>query len=65
MNKVLFHGNICFICKNAKSVNSRMDDNAGEQTSATIKNRYKQEAYRNRKANLTQISCQVHTAAIK
>ena len=65
MNKVLFHGNICFICKNTKSVNSRMDNNAGKQASATIKNRYKQETYRNREANLAQIVYQVHTAAIK
>lgn len=65
MNNVLFYGNICFISKNAKSVNGRMGNNAGEQTSATIENRYKQKAYRNRKANLAQISCQVHTAAIK
>ena len=42
-----------------------MDNNAGEQTSAAIKNRYKQEAHRNRKENLTQISCQIHAAAIK
>lgn len=65
MNKVLFHSNICFICKSTKSVNSRMDNNAGEQASATVKNRYKQETCRNRKANLAQIAYQVHTAAIK
>ncbi len=65
INKVFFHGNICFICKGTESVDSGMDNNAGEQTSATIKNRYKQEAYRNRKANLAQIAYQVHVAAIK
>ena len=42
-----------------------MYNNAGEQASATVKNRYKQETCRNRKANLAQIAYQVHTAAIK
>jgi hypothetical protein len=42
-----------------------MGNNTGEQTLSTVKNRYKQKAYHNRKANLAQIVYQLHTAAVE
>ena len=64
-NHMLFQCKSGFICKSAERVDGRMSDNAGEQASATIKYRYKQEAYGDRKANLTQIVYQVHAAAVE
>ena len=42
-----------------------MDENAGEQTAATVKNRDQQEAHRNCKNNLTQVADQIHATAVK
>ena len=65
LDKLLFHGNIGIICESAEGVDGGMDDNAGEQASTAIKNGDKQETYCNRKANLTQIVYQLHTAPVE
>ena len=62
---MLFHGDVRRTCKRAERVDSGMDDYAGEQAPAAVKNRDQQKAYRNRKADLAQIVDQIHTAAVE
>ena len=65
MEQVHFRGQIRVICKRAKRVDGGMDDDAGEQAAAAIKERDQQEADRNRKNDLAQIIDQIHAAAVE
>ena len=53
------------ICKGAKRVDGGMDEDAGEQAAAAIKDCDQQEADCNRKDNLAQVVDQIHTAAVE
>ena len=64
MKQVHFRGKIHVICKGAKRVDGGMDDDAGEQTPATIKNRDKQKAHRDGKNDLAQIAHKIHAATV-
>lgn len=65
MKQVHFRGKIHVICKGAKRVDGGMDDDAGEQTPATIKNRDKQKAHRDGKNDLAQIAHKIHAATVE
>ena len=65
MEQVHFRGKVRIIRKSAERVDGRMDENTGEQTPATIKNRDQQKADRNRKGDLAQIVRQIHAAAVE
>ena len=65
MEQVHFRGKIHVICKGAERVDGGMDEDAGQQTAAAIKNRDQQKAHRNRKNNLAQVVDQFHTAAVE
>ena len=64
MEQLQFQSLTCVVCKRAKRVDGRMGENAGKQAPAAIKNRDKQEPYRNRKDNLTQVIHKIHAAAV-
>ena len=64
-NELRFQGDLRIVGKRAERVDCGMDGNAGKQASAAIENRHKQEADRNRKADLAKVVCQVHSAAVK
>lgn len=65
MQQAHFHGQTSIVRKGAKGVDGRMDEDAGEQTPATIKNRDQQETHRNRKNDLAQVIDKIHTTAIE
>ena len=65
MNQLPFHGNVCIIGKRTKRIYGRMDDYAGKQAPAALKNGHEHKAYRNRKNDLAQIACQAHAAAVE
>ena len=65
MEQVHFRGKIRVICKGAKRVDGSVDDDAGQQAAAAIKDCDQQEADRDGKDNLAQIVDQIHTAAVE
>ena len=65
MEQVHFRGNVRVICKGAKRVDGGMDEDAGKQAAAAIKNRDQQEAHRNGKDDLAQVVEQIHAAAVE
>lgn len=60
-----FHGQTSIAGKCTEGVDGRMDEDAGQQAAATIKNRDQQETHCNCKDNLTQIAYYVHAAAVE
>lgn len=65
LKHLLFRRGLGFVCKGIESVNGGMSKDTGKQTAAAVKDRYKQEAHRNRKADLEQIAYHIHAAAIE
>ncbi len=65
MEQVRFRGKVRIIGKGAERVDGGMNDDAGEQAAAAIKDRDQQEADRNRKKDLAQVVEQIHTAAVE
>lgn len=65
MEQVHFRGKIRVICKGAECVDGGMDEDAGEQAAAAVKDRDQQEAYRDGKDDLTQVGHQIHAAAVE
>ena len=65
MKQVHFRGKVRIICKGAKHIDGGMDDDAGEQASAEIKDCDQQEADCDCKNNLTQVTHKIHAAAIE
>ena len=65
MEQLHFHGKARVICKGAKRVDGGMDEDAGNQAAAAIKDRDQQEAHRDGKNNLAQVVEQIHTAAVE
>lgn len=65
MEQVHFRGKACIICKDAKRVDGGMDDDAGEQATAAIKDRDQQETDCDCKDDLAQVIDQIHTTAIE
>ena len=65
MEQVRFRGKIHIIRKSAERVDGGMDEDAGQQTTAAIKNRDQQEPHCGCKNDLAQIADQLHTAAVE
>lgn len=65
MEQVHFRGKARVICKGAKRVDGRMDDDAEEQATAAIKDRDQQETDCDCKDDLAQVIDQIHTAAVE
>ena len=65
MNQVHFRSKICVIGKGTERIDGSMDEDAGNQAAAAIKNRDQQEAHRNGKDDLSQITDQIHAAAVE
>ena len=65
MEQVHFRGKVRIICKGAERVDGRMDENTGEQTPATIKNRDQQEADRDGENDLAQVIDNIHATAVE
>ena len=65
MEQVLFRGKVCIICKGAERVDGGMDENAGKQAAAAIKNRDQQETDCDGKDDLAQVIDNIHAAAIE
>ena len=60
-----FRGKACIICKGAERVDGGMDDDAGEQAAAAIKDRDQQKADRDGENDLAQVIDQIHTTAVE
>ena len=58
MEQVRFRGKACVICKGAERVDGGMDEDAGKQAAAAIKDRDQQEADWQERA-----VCKVHTVS--
>ena len=65
MEQVHFRGKACIICKGAKCVDGGMDEDAGKQAAAAIKDCDQQESNRDGKNDLAQVIDQIHTAAVE
>ena len=65
MEQVHFRGKVRIIRKSAECVDGGMDDDAGKQAAAAIKNRDQQEADCDRKNDLAQVTHKFHAAAIE
>ena len=65
MKQVHFRGKACIICKGAKHVDGGMDEDAGEKTAAAIKDCDQQEADRDGKNDLAQVTHKIHAAAVE
>ena len=65
MEQVHFRGKVRIIRKSAECVDSGMDDDAGEQATAAIKDCDQQETDCDCKDNLAQVIDQIHTAAVE
>ena len=65
MEQVRFRGKIHIIRKGAERVDGGMDEDAGQQAVATIKNRDQQETHCGCKDDLAQVMDQIHTAAVE
>ena len=59
-----FRGKACIICKGAKRVDGGMDEDAGKQAAAAIKDRDQQKTDRDRKNDLAQVFHQIPAAAV-
>ena len=60
-----FRGKAYSICKGAKHVDGGMDEDAGKQTAAAIKDCDQQESNRDGKNNLAQVIDKIHAAAVE
>ncbi len=58
-------GKVCVICKGAERVDGGVDEDAGEQAAAAIKNRDQQKADRDGKDDLAQVIDKIHAAAVE
>ena len=65
MQQAHFHSQPSIAGKCTKGVDGGMDEDAGKQAAAAIKNRDQQEAHCGRKDDLAQIVDQLHTAAVE
>ena len=65
MQQAHFHGQVSIVRKCTKGVDGGMDEDAGQQAAAAIKNRDQQETHGNCKDDLAQIADQLHTAAVE
>ena len=65
MKQVHFRGKVRIIGKSVECVDGGMDDDAGEQATAAIKDRDQQETDCDCKDNLAQVIDQIHTAAVE
>ena len=65
MNQVHFRGKICIIGKGTERIDGRVNEDARNQTAATVKNRDQQETHRNGKDDLAQVADQIHTATVE
>ena len=65
MEQVHFRGKIHVICKGAKRVDDRMDEDAGKQAAAAIKDRDQQKANCDCKDDLAQVTHKIHAAAVE
>ena len=65
MTQLHCHGKTCFICKGTERIDGGVDENAGKQTAAAIKDRDQQEADRDGKDDLAQVADQIHAAAVE
>ena len=64
MEQVHFRGKVRIIRKGAERVEDGMDDDAGKQAAAAIKDRDQQEADCDGKANLAQVTHKIHTKRV-
>ena len=60
-----FRGKACIICKGAKHVDGGMDEDAGKQAAAAIKDCDQQESNRDGKNDLAQVTHKIHAAAVE
>ena len=65
MQQAHFHGQTGTIRKCTEGVDGGMNEDAGQQAAAAIKNRDQQETHCNSKDDLAQIVDQLHTAAVE
>ena len=65
MDQVHFRGKVRIIRKCAERVDGGVDENAGKQTPAAIKDRDQQEADRDGKNDLAQVIDKIHAAAVE
>ena len=65
MEQVHFRGKVRIIRKSAKRVDGGMDEDAGEQAAAAIKDCDQQETDCDGKNDLAQVIDQIHTAAVE
>ena len=65
MKQVHFRGKVRIICKGAKHIDGGMDDDAGEQAAAAIKDCDQQESNRDGKNDLAQVIDKIHAAAVE
>ena len=65
MEQVRFRGKIHIIRKSAERVDGGMDEDAGEQAAAAVKDRDQQKTDRDGKNDLAQVIDQSHTAAVE
>ena len=65
MKQVHFRGKACIICKGAKHVDGGMDEDAGKQAAAAIKDCDQQESNRDGKNDLAQVIDKIHAATVE
>ena len=65
MEQVRFRGKVRIIRKCAERVDGGMDEDAGKQAAAAIKDRDQQETDRDGKNNLAQVIDKIHAAAVE
>ena len=65
MEQLRFRGKVRIIRKRTERVDSSMDDDAGEQASAEIKDCDQQEADCDGKNDLTQVTHKIHATAVE
>lgn len=63
MEQVHFRGKVRIIRKSAECVDGGMDDDAGKQATAAIKDRDQQESNRDGKNDLAQVTHKIHAAS--
>lgn len=64
MEQVRFRGKVRIIRKSAERVDGGMDEDAGEQAAAAVKDRDQHEAHRDGKKDLAQVVERIHAAAV-
>ena len=65
MEQVRFRGKVRIIRKSAERIDGGMDEDAGEQAAAAIKDRNQQEADCDCKDDLAQVIDKIHAAAVE